>query len=138
MSMNTLENAMRTDTLRTGRFHRETIRAAKLKADETESLASVHENHQANLSAAMKGIRALGGQVTKVKHLDYDALPMLKKRGIATGDLNKSTIHFNSGKNKFKLHVRTAHKLGVEGAEHNKNFALEHDDSSDEKDDASE
>lgn len=126
--MSRLEETLSGEKLRTGSFHKEPIHAAKLKPDDAESLASVHENHHANISAAMKSIRQLGGTVTGVKHTDYDSLPMLKKKGIATGDLNRSTIHFAHGKRKFKLHVRTAHKLGIEGAEHNKTYELHPDD----------
>lgn len=120
------------DKLRTGLFQRGgDIRAARLKPDDSESIASVHENHAQNISTAMKALRSLGATVTKVKHTDYEGLPMLKKRGIATGDMSKSAIHFTSGKKKFKLHVRTAHKLGLEGAEHNKAFTLDHDNEED-------
>ena len=129
--MTTLDELMAQDNLRTGRFNRVPVgdvRAGKLKADAHESVASVHETHAMNISKAMNGIRALGGTVTGVKHTDYDNLKMLKKRGIATGDMAKSTVHFTSGKKKFKIHVRTAHKLGLEGAEHKKAFQLDNDE----------
>lgn len=137
--MSNLESALAGETLRAGRFDRtvKEIQAAKLKPDENESVASVHENHAANISTAMKAVRALGGNVTAVKHLDYNALPMLKKKGVATGDMAKSTVHFNSGKKKFKLHVRTAHKIGMEGGEQNRTFSLDNDEAKDPSSDPS-
>ena len=129
-----LAETLMQDNLRTGRFHGAryipSVRAEKLGIDKDGSVASVHENHSNNLAVAMKAVRSIGGKITKIKHLDYSSLPMLKKRGVATGDMAKSTVHFTSGKNKLKLHVRTAHKIGMEGGEHNKTFEMGADDAS--------